>query len=336
MRHPHVILLSRYASSDERTQLYQLYSRCLVSFVLVGAILWFVLMGTTIAQDATAKNAAIKEAPARSALKAPSDSTVHQESIPGLRVFTCGHSFHVWVVPILSELAKNAGIDEHRVAGVSSIGGSTVLKHWDVPDEKNKAKEALRAGSVDVLTLSPIWLPDEGIDKFAALAVEANPKIRITVQQFWLPNDEYHPVYPLETRKKVDHNATSMASLRKAQDAYDHDVDEYLRALNKKLGYDALISVPVGQAVVALREKIIAGEAPGVTMQSELFRDNWGHPTQLVQALAAYCHFAIIYQRTPVGLPRPTILARNSAWDDKLNHLLQELAWDAVKTKVKR
>ena len=34
-----------------------------------------------------------------------------------------------------------------------------------------------------------------------------------------------------------------------------------------------------------------AGEAPGLKMQSELFRDNWGHPTQRNQALAAYCHF---------------------------------------------
>src|SRR4051812_30740087 len=57
----------------------------------------------------------------------------------GLRVFTCGHSFHVWVVPILSELARNAGITDHQVAGVSSIGGSTVQKHWDVADEKNLA-----------------------------------------------------------------------------------------------------------------------------------------------------------------------------------------------------
>jgi hypothetical protein len=248
----------------------------------------------------------------------------------GLRVFTCGHSFHVWVVPILSELAKNADIADHQVAGVSSIGGSTVQKHWDVADEKNLAKPALREGKVDVLTLSPIWLPDEGIEKFATLALEHNPGIRVTVQEYWMPNDEYVPVYPLQTKKMVDHNATDLSELRKAQAHYDHDIEEHVKALNQKLGKQAVFVVPIGRAVVALREKIVAGEAPGIASQAELFRDSWGHPTQPIQALAAYCHFAVIYKRSPVGLPRPAILARNPAWDDKLNRLLQELAWDAV------
>src|SRR6478736_1032210 len=60
----------------------------------------------------------------------------------GLRVFTCGHSFHVWVAKMVAELAEKAGIKNHRVAGISSIGGSRVLQHWDVPEEKNAAKKA--------------------------------------------------------------------------------------------------------------------------------------------------------------------------------------------------
>ncbi|MBI5394764.1 MAG: hypothetical protein HZA91_05640 [Verrucomicrobia bacterium] len=269
----------------------------------------------------------------------------------GQRVFTCGHSFHVWVVRILDEMAKAAGID-HEVAGVSSIGGSRVIQHWDVPDEKNKAKEALRAGKVDVLTLSPIWLvppkdlkavtpvpgdtreiiwlPDEGIEKFAKLGLEHNPNIRVTVQEYWLPNDEYVPVYPLQTRKKVDHDATNLAELRKNQTRYDYDVDGFVRDINKRLGKDVIVTVPAGQAVLALREKIIAGKAPGLKTQAELFRDSWGHPTAPVQALATYCHFAVIYRRSPAGLPLPTILTKNPEWDDKLNRLLQELAWEAV------
>jgi hypothetical protein len=183
---------------------------------------------------------------------------------------------------------------------------------------------------VDMLTLSPIWLPDEGIANFSKLAVEHNPDIRITVQEYWLPNDEYRPVYPLDTRKKVDHNATTIPALQQAQDRYDHDVDEYARAINAKLGKDALITVPVGQAVVRLREKIIAGECPGIKQQSELFRDNWGHPTAPVQVLAAYCHFAVIYKMSPIGQPLPTLLKKTPAWGEKLNALLQQLAWDAV------
>ena len=47
--------------------------------------------------------------------------------------------------------------------------------------------------------------------------------------------------------------------------------------------------------------------------------------------LATYCHFAVIYRRSPVGLPLPAALKKNrESRDDKLNHLLEELAWEAV------
>ena len=250
----------------------------------------------------------------------------------GLRVFSCGHSFHMFVVPILNDMAVAAGIEGHVIAGRSSIGGSRVMQHWDIPDGKNTAKAALSAGVVDVLTLAPIWLPEEGIEKFATLAFGHRPDIRVTVQEYWLPNDTYEPRYPLDTRKKVDHDATDLAALQKHQDHYDHDVDEYCRDINKRLGKDVIVTVPVGQAVVALRRKIAAGEVPGLTKQWDLFRDNWGHPTGPIMVLSGYCHFAVIYGRSPVGLSMPpTFLKANKPeWDAKLNRLLQELAWDAV------
>ena len=51
-----------------------------------------------------------------------------------------------------------------------------------------------------------------------------------------------------------------------------------------------------------------------------------------MQVLNAYCHYAVIYRRSPVGLPMPAALAnaKNPNWDANLNRLLQELAWDAV------
>ena len=249
----------------------------------------------------------------------------------GQRIFTCAHSFHVFVYPMLAEAARNAGIQGHENVGISRIGGSRVIKHWDVVDEKNEAKAALRAGKVDVLTLSPIWMPDEGLEKFAKLGYEHNPNLRITVQEFWLPNDTYEPRYPLETRKKIDHDATDLAELRKQQTRYDHDVDEFVSGINQRLGRAVILTVPVGQATVALREKIVAGQAPGLKKQWELFRDCWGHPQPPLQVLSAYCHFAVIYRRSPVGLPVPSdfIKANKPGWDAKLNRLLQELAWNA-------
>ena len=57
----------------------------------------------------------------------------------GQRVFTCGHSFHVWVPGIVTELCKKAEIPNHVQIGVSSIGGSKVIQHWNIAEEKNKA-----------------------------------------------------------------------------------------------------------------------------------------------------------------------------------------------------
>lgn len=253
-------------------------------------------------------------------------------SLPmGLRVFTCGHSFHVWSARMIEDIAQGGKIEGHRVAGVSSIGGSRVIQHWDVPEETNAAKKLLTAGEVDVLTLSPIWLPDAGIENFARLAIEHNPQIRITVQEFWLPNDTYNPVYPLETRKTVDHNAATIPELRKQNDLYRKDIEDHVRALNQKLGTKALVVVPVGEATIALREKIIERKAPGLKVQWRLFTDDWGHPTPPLKTLAAYCHYAVIYQRSPVGLPMPKELEQNREFAiPALNTLLQELAWEAV------
>ena len=49
-------------------------------------------------------------------------------------------------------------------------------------------------------------------------------------------------------------------------------------------------------------------------------------------ALNAYLHFAVLYNRSPVGLPMPDNLknAKRPEWDEKMNRKLQELAWELV------
>jgi len=248
----------------------------------------------------------------------------------GFRVYTAGHSFHFWVAPILADLAEKAGLKQHENAGVSYRGASSVQKIWDMPPGE-KARDALKTGKIDVLTLAPIWMPDEGIEKFARLGLEHNPELRITVQEMWLPNDTYNPVYPLEVKKYVDHNATNLGELRAHNERYRRDIEKQVQDLNQRLGKKVLYVVPVGEASIALREKIIEGKAPGLKVQWRLFMDSWGHPTTPLRILAAYCHFAVIYQRSPVGLPMPDELVRNNEYaNEKLNRLLQELAWEAV------
>ena len=89
----------------------------------------------------------------------------------GQRVFTCGHSFHVWVPGIVADLCKKAGIPGHIQIGVSSIGGSRVIQHWDIARE-NKAKDALQTGMVDVLTVTDLSARS-GHREFHHLGLEA-------------------------------------------------------------------------------------------------------------------------------------------------------------------
>ncbi len=255
----------------------------------------------------------------------------------GQRIFLCGHSFHFQVPGLLQEMAKAGGFTDQVIVGKSMIGGSKSLTHWMVEDEKNEAKKALQAGGVDVLTLTPIYLPDDGIEKFAQLGAEHNPNMRVTVQEFWLPYDEYEPRYYNAPRipapAKVDHNAATGPALRAMHQRYFDEMDELIRAENKKLGKQILFVVPCGQAVIALREKIIAGEAPGLKTQEDIFADKLGHPKPPLWVLVAYCHYATIYRKSPVGLPVPAMLAQSKVpaeAREKLNRLLQEIAWDAV------
>jgi hypothetical protein len=248
----------------------------------------------------------------------------------GQRVFTCGHSFHVWVPGIVADLCKKAEIADHVQVGLSSIGGSRVIQHWDIAEDKNKARKELATGKVDVLTLSPIFLPDAGIENFTKLALEHNKDIRILVQPIWLRWDIYEPT--TKRPEKVDHNAITGEELRKRHEVYFKVMDEHIRELNKKEGKTVLYVVPAPQAVIALREKIIAGKAPGLKQQEDLFTDALGHGKPPLQALVAYCNFAVMYRRSPVGLPVPNVLKQAKLGDqeEKLNRLLQELAWEAV------
>lgn len=248
----------------------------------------------------------------------------------GQRVFSAGHSFHMFMPKMLAELAKVAKIPDHQQAGISSIGGSYVYQHWNVVDEKNTLKTALRAGQVDVLTLSPIYLPDDGIENFARLGFEHRSDIRVTIQEFWLPFDVFDVNYKKKKPELVDRNSRTVAELRSINEPYFKSMDDHVRALNQKFGKNVVFVVPVGQASLALRAKIIAGEAPGLKQQNDLFTDAIGHATPPLQWLTAYCHFAVIYRRSPEGLPCPAALSKEP-YGEALNRLLQELAWDAAK-----
>src|SRR5262245_60422031 len=97
----------------------------------------------------------------------------------GLRVFYTGHSFHMFVPPQVEAIVKAAGIQGHKTAGRQGIGGSRVIQHWELGDDKNTARPALATGQVDVFTMAAhVVIPDDGITHFTNLGLKHNPKLR--------------------------------------------------------------------------------------------------------------------------------------------------------------
>jgi len=263
----------------------------------------------------------------------------------GQTIFACHHSLYAAIPPILTEVAKAGGYPDQVTVGDNMIGGSKARQHWYAPDP-NQAKIALIGGKLDVLILTPLYLPDDGVELFAQLGFAHNPNIRVLLMEPWLPWDVYNPTTYVSDYKpipgepafmprpaKVDHNAATVDGLQKMHEYFFRMWDAKVNAVNAGLGKQVIYVVPAGQAEIALRGKIIAGQAPGLKVQEDLFADELGHPKPPLQVLETYCFYAAIYRKSPVGLPVPSELANAGISADQvgpLNTLLQQLAWDAV------
>jgi hypothetical protein len=246
----------------------------------------------------------------------------------GTKVFVCAHSFMIYTADTLPVVSKSAQLP-YLNAGQQMIGGSRVIQHWDLPDDQNQAKKALREGIVDVLLLSPhALLPDAGIDHFTRLGLEKNPNLRVLVQSSWAPRDGKETAFNNAMRDAVTaEEARQMRVLH--QENWLKQMEAQVNALNTAVGKQAVCIVPVSDAVYALRERIAEGKVPSIAKQSELFRDDLGHPTAPIMLLATYCHFAAIHGKSPIGLPVPASL-KEFPQATELNQLLQQLAWEAV------
>ena len=249
----------------------------------------------------------------------------------GQRLFYASHSL-MWYVPTpLGELASAAGIEGHKLVGLQSLGASKTAQHWNLPDGKNMAKQAVKKGEVDILVMSPIQFPDTGIDNFVKLGLETNPDMRFVVQISWGGWDIDNQDFPKGATKDINREKTP-EQLKKLYERNIKAAEAQADEINKKVGKKVLFLVPSAQALVALRTRIHNKEMPGITTQAALFKDPISHPTAPLEAVNTYLHFAVIYNMSPVGLPAPSLLkkAKREAWDEKFNRTLQELAWETV------
>lgn len=258
--------------------------------------------------------------------------------VTGKRIYFVGHSFHMFIVRPLISLAKEAGITGHWAEGWDMIGGSTPSQHWDRNGDENEPKKAIRSGRVEVLTLaSNVILPEPAIDHFADLAVEHNPAVRVMVQHSWgdastglIMRARHSGAAALpegiptnEDRDRA--TAADLADHRASSEAQRATLRRQITGINDRHGRELAHLVPAGEAVLQLREAVVAGALPGVRRQSELFRDALGHATQPTTDLVSYLWFAALYGRSPVG---STCLVDATQPDAAAQHaVLQEMAW---------
>jgi hypothetical protein len=278
----------------------------------------------------------------RSAPAGPDDATMtalYAAPLPPpaapLAVFQIGHSLVNRDMPAM--LAQLAG-DGHRYE--SQLGwGAPIRSHWgDIPvngfEVENahprfrEAREAVASGDYDAIILteaveirdsiryhdSPRYLA-----AFAEEAWKARPDARIYLYESWHALNDPEGWLP----------------------RLDADLQRFwqggiLRPALGRLPEGARIHlIPAGQALAALVREIEARGGVGpVKDRKGLFQDEI-HLNDLGNQFVALVHYAVLYQKSPVGLPHALMRGDGTpatAPDAELALLMQEVAWAAARS----
>lgn len=270
-------------------------------------------------------------------------AAVYQTPLPPpdgpLSVFHLGHSLVGRDMPAM--LAQMAG---HRHA--SQLGWGTPLKtHWE-PDEPiqgfdvenahdhyRDAKEALDSGEFDVFVLTEMVEIEAAIEyfdapvyleKWVSQARKGNPEIRVFLYETWHDLDD-----PQGWLTRLDTDPAR----------YWEGV---LLARAMAVGHEPqpIHVIPAGRVMAELVRRIEAGRGvDDVTSREDLFaRMEDGsidpiHINDLGAYLVALTHYAVLYQRSPVGLPAQLDRADGTPADApgaELAKLMQQTVWDVV------
>lgn len=259
-----------------------------------------------------------------------------------LRVFHIGHSLVGRDMPAMLEQLAGPGHD-HR----SQLGwGATLKSHWepDVPingfKEENDhpryqdATEAIKSGRFDALVLTEMVEIKDAIKyhdsptylrNWARFAREARPDTRVYLYETWHPLDD-----PQGWLQRLD------------EDLAKHWEGELLaKALAHGDTGGPIHVIPAGQVMARFVRRVEQmGGLPGVSSRKDLFRLNKDgsqdniHINDLGSYLVALTHYAVLYQRNPVGLPHRLQRADGTpanAPSDEVARLMQEVVWDVVK-----
>jgi hypothetical protein len=250
-----------------------------------------------------------------------------------LRVYHIGHSLVGRDVPAM--LAQLAG-PEHRYE--SQLGwGATLKAHWgddtvagfseeNDHDRFRPAGEAVDSGDYDAVVLtemidirsairyydSPAYLR-----RWAERVAEARPDARVYLYETWHQLDD-----PEGWLHRLD------------RDLGRYWEGELLARAHAGGNLPtAMHVIPAGQVLASFARAVDAlGGVEGISGARDLFRDTI-HLNDLGAYLVALIHYAVLYQRSPVGLPRQLLRADGTAANApaaETARLMQEVVWNLV------
>lgn len=254
--------------------------------------------------------------------------------VGAMQVYHLGHSLVGRDMPAM--LAQMAGHGYNSQLG----WGASLQQHWagDVPGftEENTsaafraARDAVQSGGYDAVVLTEmVELRDaiayhdsaRALADWARLAREANPDVRIYLYETWHRTDD--PA-GWEARIAADGPALWQGALLAGAMA-DADVG-------------VIYVVPGGPVLTEVAAEIAAGRVPGLTRRDDLFAVVDGkvdsiHLNDAGNYIVALTHYAVLYHRSPIGLPHDLRLADGrpmAAMSQETARALQEVVWRVV------
>ncbi|MEP2718649.1 hypothetical protein [Pseudophaeobacter sp.] len=256
-----------------------------------------------------------------------------------LRVFHLGHSL---VGPDMPHMLAQLAPEGHRWN--SQLGSGTNLKqHWE-PDLAildfettntaptfREAREAIGSGDFDAVVLTEmVELRDairyfDGADYFhrwADLARSGTPATRLYLYETW-----HHLDDPAgwETRIAEDLEALWLQGLSGQDSRAAPDRPAYL--------------IPAGQVLAAVVQAAETGEIDGLNSRYDFFAQTPDGAQDMIHFndfgayVVALTHYAVLYQKSPVGLPHRLTRADGSPANSLLSDAaqrVQQIVWDRV------
>ena len=251
-----------------------------------------------------------------------------------LKVLHLGHSLVGHDMPdMLTQLAQS-GHSYH-----SQLGWGTFLKdHWDEDAARNgfetsnthpqfrDGHAALASGDYDAVVLT------EAVEIRDSIKYMESPRMLHNLTDKARTNRPDVRVYFYETWHPLDDPEGWLTRI-------DRDLEKYWeteilrRALNFEKDPQPIYIIPGGQVMARLTRAIEERGGVGpLKTRNDLFSDNI-HFNDFGAYLMALTHYAVLYQRSPVGLPHILTRADGTAADDpgpEAARLMQEIVWQVV------